>query len=36
VEYQETDAPSKPKLWNCFIGHLRRIVVKGDSIALEV
>lgn len=36
VEYQETTAPSKPKLWNCFVGHLRRIVVKGDMIALEV
>ncbi len=36
VEYQETSAPSKPKLWNCFVGHLRRIVVKGDAIALEV
>tara|TARA_R110000824_G_scaffold26121_3_gene90212 strand:+ start:882 stop:2729 length:1848 start_codon:yes stop_codon:yes gene_type:complete len=36
VEYQETIGPTKPKLWNCFVGHLRRIVVKGDSIALEV
>ncbi len=36
VEYQESSAPSKPKLWNCFVGHLRRIVVKGDAIALEV
>jgi len=36
VEYQETDGPSKPKLWNCFVAHLRRIVVKGDAIALEV
>lgn len=36
VEYQETTAPTKPKLWNCWVAHLRRIVVKGDSIALEV
>ena len=36
VEYQEASAPSKPKLWNCFVAHLRRIVVKGDQIALEV
>ena len=36
VEYQESSAPSKPKLWNCWVAHLRRIVVKGDSIALEV
>ena len=36
VEYQETTGPTKPKLWNCFVAHLRRIVVKGDAIALEV
>ena len=36
VEYQEASAPSKPKLWNCFVAHLRRIVVKGDMISLEV
>ena len=36
VEYQESQAPSKPKLWNCFVAHLRRIVVKGDMISLEV
>ena len=36
VEYQESSAPSKPKLWNCFVSHLRRIVVKGDMISLEV
>ncbi len=36
VEYQETTAPTKAKLWNCFVAHLRRIVVRGDSIALEV
>ena len=36
VEYQETAAPAKPKLWNCWVAHLRRIVVKGDSISLEV
>jgi hypothetical protein len=36
VEYQETTAPTKAKLWNCWVAHLRRIVVRGDSIALEV
>jgi hypothetical protein len=36
VEYQETTAPSKAKLWNCWVAHLRRIVVRGDSISLEV
>lgn len=36
VEYQETTAPTKAKLWNCWVSHLRRIVVKGDSISVEV
>ena len=36
VEYQETTAPTKAKLWNTWVAHLRRIVVKGDSISLEV
>ena len=36
VDYQETDGPAKAHLWNCFIAHIRRIVVRGDSISLEV
>lgn len=36
VEYQESVGPTKPHLWNCWVAHLRRIVVRGDSIALEV
>jgi hypothetical protein len=36
VEYQEASGPTKAKLWNCFVSHLRRIVVRGDQIALEV
>ena len=36
VEYQESQAPTKPKLWNCFVSHLRRIVVRGDAISIEV
>ena len=36
VEYQESTAPTKQKLWNCWVAHLRRIVVKGENIALEV
>lgn len=36
VEYQEATSPSKPKLWNCFVSHLRRIVVRGDAISVEV
>lgn len=36
VEYLESTQPSKDKLWNCFVGHIRRIVVRGDGISLEV
>ncbi len=36
VEYQEGTAPTKAKLWNCFVAHLRRIVVRGDQISVEV
>ena len=36
VESNEGDGPKKNKLWNCWVSHLRRIVVRGDSIALEV
>ena len=37
VEYTETTGqPTKPHLWNCFVSHLRRIVVRGDSISIEV
>mgnify|MGYP003647864146 CR=1 FL=1 len=36
VEYLEATAPQKAKLWNLFVGHVRRIVVKGDGISLEV
>jgi hypothetical protein len=27
---------SKSKLWNCFCAHVRRVAIKGDSIAMEV
>lgn len=36
VEYQETTAPSRDKLWNCWCAHLRRIVISGSSIQLVV
>jgi hypothetical protein len=36
VEYQETSSPTKNKLWMNFVAHIRRIVVRGDSVALEV
>jgi len=36
VEYQEVDAPTVDKLWNCFCIHLRRIAITGSAIALQV
>ena len=36
VNYQETNAPSKPKLWKNYVFHLRRLVIKGDTIVVEI
>ena len=36
VEYQESTAPQKDKLWHCFCVHLRRIVISGSAIQLIV
>ena len=36
VEYQETAAPAHNKLWNVWCSHLRRIVIAGNSIQLQV
>lgn len=36
VEYQESTAPSVDKLWMCWCMHLRRIVISGNGIALQV
>lgn len=36
LEYQETNAPSIDKLWHCWCVHLRRIVISGSSISLQV
>ena len=36
VEYQETTPPQKNKLWNTFCGHLRRIVISGNSISVVI
>ena len=35
VNYQGT-APSKNKLWNNFVFHLRRVVIKGDNVSVIV
>ena len=36
VEYQQTNAPVIDKLWNCWCMHLRRIVIRGNGIMLQV
>ena len=37
VEYQEIDnPPTKSKLWNIYIGHLRRLLIRGDSVVVDV
>jgi hypothetical protein len=36
VEYQETSAPTIDKLWMCWCMHLRRIVISGNGISLQV
>jgi len=36
VEYQESDAPVIDKLWHCWCMHLRRIVISGNGIMLQV
>ncbi len=36
VEYQETAPPAVDKLWNCWCMHLRRIVIAGNGIMLQV
>jgi hypothetical protein len=35
IEYLGTTPPTMPHLWNCFVSHLRRIVVRGDSISID-
>ncbi len=36
VEYQETAAPAFNKLWNVWCAHLRRIVISGNSIQVQI
>ena len=36
TEYQEATAPSVDKLWMCFCIHLRRIVISGSAISLQI
>ncbi len=36
VNYTGTTAPTKNKLWNNFCYHIRRLVINGDNISVEV
>ena len=36
VNYEKTEAPTKNKLWCNFVHHIRRIVIRGDAISLEI
>tara|TARA_R110002167_G_scaffold359075_3_gene575475 strand:+ start:6857 stop:8674 length:1818 start_codon:yes stop_codon:yes gene_type:complete len=37
IEYQDsTNPPVKNKLWNIYIAHLRRLMIKGDSVMVDV
>jgi hypothetical protein len=36
VNYAKTDAPVKNKLWHNFVHHIRRLVVRGNQISLEI
>lgn len=36
VEYQEGNPPEVDKLWHCWCVHLRRIVISGSAISLQV
>jgi hypothetical protein len=36
VEYQETAVPAFNKLWNVWCAHLRRIVISGNSIQVQI
>jgi len=36
IEYSKPDAPTKNKLWSNFVFHIRRLVIRGDMVALEI
>ena len=36
INYRETLAPAKPKMWNCFVAHIRRIIVRGEDVTVEI
>ena len=36
VNYGTTRTPMKPKLWHNYVSHIRRLVVQGDSVVIQV
>ena len=34
--YQGTRAPVKPKLWCNYVSHIRRLVVQGDAVSIQI
>jgi hypothetical protein len=36
VNYEKTDSPNKNKLWHNFVHHIRRLVIRGNAISLEI
>ena len=36
VNYQSTTAPVKPKLWMNYVAHIRRLMVQGDSVVIQI
>ncbi len=36
VNYQGTRVPKKNKLWNNYVCHIRRLMVQGDSIVVQI
>ena len=36
VNYGTTRTPKKPKLWYNYVSHIRRLVVQGDSVVIQV
>ena len=36
VNYEKTDVPTKNHLWHNYVHHIRRMVIRGDAISLEI
>jgi hypothetical protein len=36
INYTKPDAPTKNKLWMNFVHHIRRLVIRGNQISLEI